>query len=422
MNTEIKELVAEGKVDEALEKLVNFLGDKVDQYSPLYRAAQVAQSEYNQTKEKELQGILTEEQIRLANNIAINRVLEILEQVDRGGSSATAPTPRVQWWWFAIGGVVLTTLAFLFFRKNPGNTDKPVVIPISSVDTLKSGPIVDCPEFAEGTKYGIAIFDFTTRTGEKDNADVFLVQEIDKIFDNNNFAGDAILIEDYKGSLDLTMAKNLLKGCDVQMVIWGQVFSQEEIEINFYAPNLEQKNKNSLENDLLGREQSNFQAGIKQAALLIASRVLVDNDDDGAIAVAEKAYEETVKKSNSVAAKSAKKSNAESMATMTLANAHARKKDYNKAIPLYNNILDKKPLDTFARKNLAIVQIKTNKIDVAIKNLDTLRDQQKKEDPQFLNKVGEELSEKGWVRKGAEFKKDAQRIMQRDSVNLRIKQ
>lgn len=419
MKTEIKELVAEGKVDEALDQLVAFLGGQIDQFSPLYRAAQVAQSEYNQTKEKELQGLLTEDQVRLANNIAINKVLEILEQVDRG-VTPTPPAVRQQWWWYALGGVVLTLLVIFLLFKNSKGSSEPIVLPPPTTDTLTSSPVA-CPNFAANTQYGIAIFDFTTRTGQEDNADVFLVQEIDKIFDRNGFAGDAILIEDYEGPLDATMAKSLLKACNVQMVIWGQVFSQEEIDLNFYAPNLEQKDKVELDSLLQFREQGNFQASIKQAALIIASRVLVDNNANGAVAVAEKAYQETMK-SNSVAAKTAKKSNAESMATMTLANAHARNKDYKKSISLYHDILDKKPQDTVARRNLVIAEIKSNNIEVAIKNLDTLRDHQKKQDPVLLDKVGDALTEKGLTRKGAQFKKDAKIIFKRDSVNLRIKQ
>lgn len=418
MKTEIKELVAEGKVDEALDQLVSFLGGQIDQFSPLYRAAQVAQSEYNQTKEKELQGLLTEDQIRLANNIAINKVLEILEQVDRG-VSPTPPAARQQWWWYALGGVVVTLLAIFLF-KNSNGSSKPVVLTPPTTDTLTSSPVA-CPNFAADAQYGIAIFDFTTRTGQEDNADLFLVQEIDKIFDRNGFAGDAILIEDYESPLDATMAKNLLNACNVQMVIWGQVFSQEEIDINFYAPNLEQKDKVELDSLLQFREQGNFQASIKQAALIIASRVLVAKNANGAVAEAEKAYKETMKNS-SIAAKSTKKSNAESMATMTLANAHARNKDYKRSIQYYHQILDKKPQDTLARKNLIIAEIKSNNIDVAIKNLDTLRDHQKKEDPVLLDKVGDALTEKGLVRKGAQFKKDAKVIFKRDSMNLRLKQ
>ena len=190
------------------------------------------------------------------------------------------------------------------------------------------------------------------------------------------------------------------------MVIWGRVFDNSEIDLNFYEPQLNKDQQADLDSMLQFRNQGSFQASIKHAALIIAARVLVVNDAPGAVALSEKALKETVE-GNSIAAKSTKKSNAESMATMTLANAHARKKDYRKSIQYYDQILDKKPHDTVALRNRAIVQIKVNNIDGAVKSIDTLKRYQKMDDPLFLDKAGDELKERGFTRKGVEFKKDA---------------
>ena len=406
MKTEIKELVAEGKVDEALDQLVAFLESQIDQYSPLYRAAQVAQSEFNQIKEKELQGLLTEDQIRLANNKAINKVLEILEQIDRGITSTSGPNRRV-WWWYAAGGAVLTLVAVFIVKGLNPKTDpiapKPTLGDTTQVVDI---PIFTCPTFDKKAIYPIAIFQFTTLNPKDSITDQLLVEEIDGLFARNQYNGDAALVTKIKGSVDMSVAKAMIEKCQARMVIWGRVFDNSEIDLNFYEPQLNKDQQADLDSMLQFRNQGSFQASIKHAALIIAARVLVVNDAPGAVALSEKALKETIE-SNSIAAKSTKKSNAESMATMTLANAHARKKDYRKSIQYYDQILDKKPHDTVALRNRAIVQIKVNNIDGAVKSIDTLKRYQKMDDPLFLDKAGDELKERGFTRKGVEFKKDA---------------
>lgn len=422
MKTEIKELVAEGKVDEALDQLVSFLGGQIDQFSPLYRAAQVAQSEYNQTKEKELQGLLTEDQIRLANNIAINRVLEILEQVDRGVAPTLPHDKQKKWIWYALGGVVVTLIAVFVIKNVPSGAEQQEPVPdkADSVQVIHK-PAFTCPNFSKTAEYQIAIFNFTTLNPKDSATDVLLVGAIDGIFANNGFKGDAALVTNINGPIDLEVAKEMVEKCKARMVIWGRVFDNSEIDLNFYEPQLSSEQQADLANELQFRNQGSFQASIKQAALIIAARVLTVANSPRAVALAEKAYQETMK-SSSVAAKTTKKSNAESMATMTLANAHAHNKDYQKSIQYYHQILNKKPQDTVARRNLVIAEIETNNIEIAIKNLDTLRDHQKKEDPVLLDKVGDALTEKGLTRKGAQLKKDAKVIFRRDSMNLRPKQ
>ena len=406
MKTEIKELVAEGKVDEALDQLVAFLESKMDEYSPLYRAAQVAQSEFNQIKEKELQGVLTEDQIRLANNKAINKVLEILEQIDRGITSPSGPNRRV-WWWYATGGAVLTLVIVLLVRQFSPKPDitEPQPDPGDSIQVVDI-PAFTCPAFDKKAEYPIAVFQFTTLNPKDSITDQLLVEEIDAIFARNQYKGDAALVIKIKGSVDLSVAKAMIEKCRARMVIWGRVFDNSEIDLNFYEPQFNPAEQANLDSLLQFRNQGSFQASIKQAALIIAARVLVNNNSPGAVAVSEEAYDETMKRSDP-SAKNMKKSNAESMATMTLANAHAKKKDFQKSIKLYDKILVSKPHDTVALRNRAIAQIKVNNIDGAVKSIDTLKRYQKVDDPLFLDKAGDELKERGFTRKGVEFKKDA---------------
>ena len=406
MKTEIKELVAEGKVDEALDQLVAFLESKMDEYSPLYRAAQVAQSEFNQIKEKELQGVLTEDQIRLANNKAINKVLEILEQIDRGITSTSGPNRRV-WWWYAAGGAVLTLVIVLLVRQFSPKPDitEPQPDPGDSIQVVDI-PAFTCPAFDKKAEYPIAVFQFTTLNPKDSITDQLLVEEIDAIFARNQYKGDAALVIKIKGSVDLSVAKAMIEKCRARMVIWGRVFDNSEIDLNFYEPQFNPAEQANLDSLLQFRNQGSFQASIKQAALIIAARVLVNNNSPGAVAVSEEAYDETMKRSDP-SAKNMKKSNAESMATMTLANAHAKKKDFQKSIKLYDKILVSKPHDTVALRNRAIAQIKVNNIDGAVKSIDTLKRYQKVDDPLFLDKAGDELKERGFTRKGVEFKKDA---------------
>lgn len=183
------------------------------------------------------------------------------------------------------------------------------------------------------------------------------------------------------------------------MIIWGRVFETHEIDLNFYAPSINNEQQDALDSELQFREQGNFQASIKQAALIIASRVLVMNKASGAVAVSEEAYEKTVKKSTTTTSAKTKPKSSESMATMTLANARASRKDYKKSIQYYDELL-RKNARLVARKNLAIVQIKVNDVASATKTIDTLRQYKKVEDPVFLDKAGDALQEKAKISEG----------------------
>lgn len=419
MKTEIKALVAEGKLEEALDKLVEYLGNQVDQFAPLYRAAQVTQSEFNQTKEKQLQGILSEEQIRLSNNQAINKVLEILEQLDRGPAPVLSPARSI-WWLYAGAGALLVVVIFLVFRgfSPQSNGISPTPSPRDSIPAHEI-PFFACPRFAKNTDYAIGIFQFTTLNPKDSITDQLLVEQIDAIFSRTNYKGDAALVAKINGLVDLEVAKALIEKCGVKMVIWGRVFDNSEIEINFYAPNISMAQQVELDSLLQFREQANFQASIKQAALIIASRVLVNSNAPGAVAVAEEAFEETMKENTLSAKTSPKKKNSETLATMTLANAHAKAKHYDKSIQYFDQLLDKRPKDTTAWKNRAIVQIKNNDLSGAVESIDSMRRHQKTDDPVFLEKAGEALEARGLTRKGAELKRDGVKAQQlRDQQRL----
>jgi len=422
MKTEIKELVAEGKLDEALDRLVAYLESQTDQFSSLYRAARVAQSEFNQSKEKELQGILSEDQIRLSNNLAINRILEILEQLERRPSPTPSTAMRNKWWWYAAGGAGAVFAVFFIWKVFTPNQNVEPEQPLTPTDStlVVEKPPFPCPSFDEEAEYSIAIFNFTTLDPKDSIADKFLVEEIDAIFLRNRFNGDATLVEKINVSVDAAVAKSMIKNCRAKMIIWGRVFETHEIDLNFYAPSINNEQQDALDSELQFREQGNFQASIKQAALIIASRVLVMNKASGAVAVSEEAYEKTVKKSTTTTSAKTKPKSSESMATMTLANAHASRKDYKKSIQYYDELLRKNTKDTVARKNLAIVQIKVNDVASATKTIDTLRQYKKVEDPVFLDKAGDALQEKGWTRKGAELKRDAKQAIQDQKVVPKI--
>jgi tetratricopeptide (TPR) repeat protein len=407
MKTEIKALVAEGKLDEALEKLVAFLESQNDQFSALDRAAKVTQSEYNQSKERELQGLLTEDQIRLANNKTVNKILEILEFLDKGAST-TPSSVRKKWLLYgAIGAGLMLAIVLLLRGFSTKTPIKEPVDPVKPVDTSQVvvGQLpIDCPSFAPEAKYTIAVFDFTTRTGVPDNSDQFLVSELDVIFDRNGFQADATLVEGYKGLIDPAFSKSLVENCTAKMVIWGRVFSDTSVEINFYAPNIDRKERNKLDSMLQFREQGNFQSSIKQAALIIAARVLVINDDPGAVAVSENAYREVAKDKTIIASNNPKIKNTEAIATMTLANAHVSAKQYKKSIPYYNKLLVKNHGDTVALNNSFIAHVKIEDLVGAEKANDSLERYKKNLDPALIEAANLDLERKGFTIKSPRLK------------------
>jgi tetratricopeptide (TPR) repeat protein len=365
----IEDLVEEGRLEEALDQLTEYLKENLSRYPDLLRSAQISQSEFFQEKKRELEGIATTEEIRRRNNQAANKLLDILQQMQLADQPKPTDNPRslLKWGLLVIGALVLFGLGILVMpdkeqngensaeQKNPDSTSAP-------------GLEKYCPKFDDAALYKIGIVNFLTVDDKKTNPAKFLLREIENQFRKANFAGDAELITSYENFNDLSDSKLIAENCGCQMVLSGSVFddNNQRIKITFYSPKFDLKEEKEVDSLLQIRAMGTFEDNITQAALILVSRIMLSmNRPSDAIALAEEAYK-NYKNTTLKAATPKNGVHKDLLPVMTLAQVYTRTNHHNEAIALYNEILLDDPKDSIALGNKTILQFKTGQLDSAL--------------------------------------------------------
>jgi tetratricopeptide (TPR) repeat protein len=356
---QIEDLVEEGRLEEALDQLTEYLKTNASKYDALIRSAQITQSAYFLEKNRELQGLLSAEEIRQRNAKAANGILDILRQMDL---PQPVPFQRRPMLWVALGGVLLLGLGLLLGPKIFSNRQTPIE-PIPEDSTDNQGY---CPTYSNTALYRIAIIPFLTRTGatSQTNPAESLLRAFGDIFNRVRFDADAELLTKFAGFDDANDAKEIRENCGCQMVLSGQVFDEnnERISINFFTNSFDPKQERDVDSLLRIREMGSFQSNMEQAALIIASRIMLSmNRTSDAVAFAEEAYRNEQK-----AQQNNPKRTKQVFPAMTLAQAYTHANQPVKAIDLYNEVLTLRPMDTIAIGNKSVLQFKTQQLDSAL--------------------------------------------------------
>jgi tetratricopeptide (TPR) repeat protein len=365
----IEDLVEEGRLEEALDQLTEYLKENQSRYPDLLRSAQISQSEFFQEKKRELEGIATAEEIRRRNNQAANKLLDILQHMQLADQPKLTNNPRslLKWGLLGIGALVLFGLGILVMPgkeqngENPGEQKKPDTPGVPGLEKY-------CPKFDDAALYKIGIVNFLTVDNKKTNPAEFLLREIENQFRKANFAGDAELITTYENFNDLSDARLIAENCGCQMVLSGSVFddNNQRIRISFYSPKFDLKEENKVDSLLQIRAMGTFEDNITQAALILVSRIMLSvNRPGNAIALAEEAYK-NYKNTTLKAATPKNGPQKNLLPVMTLAQVYTRTNHHAEAIALYNEILVDNPQDSVALGNKTILQFKTGQLDSAL--------------------------------------------------------
>jgi tetratricopeptide (TPR) repeat protein len=377
----IEDLVEEGRLEEALDQLTEYLKENQATYPDLLRSAQISQSEYFQEKKRELEGIANAEEIRRRNSQAANKALDILKQMELADNPAPVAKPKVlKWALLGLGTLILIGLGYLAVPKKAQNSNgsdaqnKPDTTKVPGLEKY-------CPNFNDAALYKIGIVKFLTVDNKKTNPAEFLLREIENQFRKANFAGDAELITAYENFNDLNDAKTIAENCGCQMVLSGSVFddNNQRIRISFFSPQFDLKEESKIDSLLQIRAMDTFEDNITQAALILVSRIMLSmNRPSNAIALAEEAYR-NYKNSTLKAATPKNDVRKNLLPVMTLAQVYTHTNHHTEAISLYNEVLVDNPKDSVALGNKTILQFKTGQLDSALITAnETARVKQKK--------------------------------------------
>ena len=106
----VKQSIAEGRLEEALQSLVNLLESNPNA-GELVQAARVNQADLYQLKAQMIKGTVSNDEARLINNQVADNALLILGRFQQGKTTLTDPVPvhehKNAWRYFAVGGLSL---------------------------------------------------------------------------------------------------------------------------------------------------------------------------------------------------------------------------------------------------------------------------------------------------------------------------
>ena len=112
----VKQSIAEGRLEEALQSLVNLLESNPNA-GELAQAARVNQADLYQLKAQMIKGTVSNDEARLINNQVADNALLILGRFQQGKTTLTDPVPERErknaWRYFAVGGVVALLASFV---------------------------------------------------------------------------------------------------------------------------------------------------------------------------------------------------------------------------------------------------------------------------------------------------------------------
>ena len=212
----IKALIGEGNIETAMVQLVALL-DSDPTYSELAQVARVNQGELYQVKAQSIRGTISSEAAQLTTNQVADNALQIIRRLEAGKltfqEGPPAPTRSQAWRYYMIGGVVTLLGAFFIWR-------------------FFNSPAKDnCPVYDSKTRYKVMILPFK-QTGEKKANDpaIDIAYGLNKLFSKNSRLANDIAVADVNEDYDIavnypspTEASNQAKGCRVQMIVWGKI-------------------------------------------------------------------------------------------------------------------------------------------------------------------------------------------------------
>jgi len=340
----IEQLISQGNLEAALEQLVALL-DRDPRGGELLQIARVNQADLYQLKAAVLKGTVAADDARLITNRLTDSVLQILRRALQGKFTLVevepAPTRSQAWRYYLAGGVVALAGALLAWRLLGSGT--------KTADA--------CPTFSEQARYRVMVLPFK-QTGEKkasqpeiDIADGLNVL-ISKTPGLKNIA-EADVNENYdieKEYPNFSQAADIAQGCEAQMLVWGKINQDEKneykLDIRYKLIGVDgiQTGDTTLSNLLKMREEGRNLVQDVEAVTRLMYIVLANH---AGVSVLPSLIASAAPADTSALAASA--ALPDTSLLLSLAQNHAVRRETDKAIATYTQVLEAYPDNREAR-------------------------------------------------------------------------
>lgn len=206
----VEQLIAQGKLEQALEQLVSIL-ESEPKYTELLQIARINQGDYYQTKAQALKNTIAPEDARLAYNQIADHTLQLIKQLESGRINNSTPDeakPKV-WRYYVAGGLATLLVALVVWQ-------------------FWFAAVQDCPKFKRNTPYKVLVLPFR-QTGENKSSDpaVEIADGLNVLINktpNLKELAVAEVKESYSGGYPSPqMAEEIAMQCGVQMIVWGKI-------------------------------------------------------------------------------------------------------------------------------------------------------------------------------------------------------
>ncbi len=338
----IKALIGEGNIETAMVQLVALL-DSDPSYSELAQVARVNQGELYQVKAQSIRGTISSEAAQLATNQVTDNALQIIRRLEAGKltfqEGPRAPTRSQAWRYYVIGGVVTLVGAFFVWRF------------------VNSPTKVDCPVYDAKTRYKVMVLPFK-QTGEKKATDpaIDIAYGLNVLFSKNPRLAADVAVADVKESYDIaanfpspTEATKEAQDCRVQMIVWGKIneTSDQGYRLDIQYKLLDGTSASTGDTTLSNLLKMNDFGSLTRDVDAATRLLYIVLANWASVPIASNLLEESPK---SAVLDSATVALPDSTMLLVVAQGHLVKKENDKALAIYDQILAVYPQQPTARR------------------------------------------------------------------------
>lgn len=212
----IKQLIGEGKIEEAYTQLVQLL-DAAAHFAELADIARINQADLYQLKAQTLKGTISSEDARLATNQLSEKALQLVRQIESGKTSFeddVKPGSSKAWRYSLIGGIVALAGAFLVWQL------------VFRKDDAEGG----CPSYSPASELRVMILPFKqTGSAKAIKPEFDIMDNLDDLIEKTpGLRAKAQVDVNEKYDIDKdypnsARAVDIARNCDAQMLVWGKV-------------------------------------------------------------------------------------------------------------------------------------------------------------------------------------------------------
>lgn len=375
---EVKKHVSSADIEEALEKLNQFLEQKKGQYEGLQDTLLQIQSQYFKTRKDEDMGLINPQDAKINYNQTINQLLKLLDELEAPLRATNNSRKTGRRSLYAVLGMLALVVIAMVLYRTIGEIEED---PIPPDQVLQA----DCPEYDSESIFNIMILPFRPFDDKVQNIHEGIQERFGVLSDEEEIRISPKILridtqnQDYPKTA--TEAQAIASNCiGTQLIIWGTTETPSNSIITrtrfkfLDADNYLQFSKLEVE-DLTLIDTINTISSIPTEgqvtgeieSLLLAIIAHMTNNEDAAIAFLE-SY--TPQDSTGVLYKG-----------MILADSYLKKDEPEKAMAAYDQVIEKHPDYWLARNNRGILFFNKGQYAEAVNDLNV----RLKKNPDDLN-------------------------------------